>query len=163
MRKIEVIGKAEGGNPLQKWWKYKSPIVVAWNCAIIILSKYCPSLRLKNALLRLTGMKIGRGARIGLCAMFDVFWPEMIEIGENSVIGYGTTVLAHEFLVEELRVGKTVIGKNVLVGANSTILAGVSVEDGSVVSAMTMVNADVPAGCFAEGVPVKVLGKVRKK
>lgn len=106
-------------------------------------------------------MKIAPSARVGLAAMFDVFWPEKIEIGENSIIGYNVTILAHEFLIDGLRVGKTIIGKNVLIGANSTVLAGVRIGDGAVVSAMALVNGDVPAGCFAEGVPMRIskLGK----
>lgn len=29
-------------------------------------------------------------------AMFDIFFPELIEIGDNTIIGYNSTILAHE-------------------------------------------------------------------
>lgn len=104
-------------------------------------------------------MKIGKDASIGLAAMFDIFYPERIEIGENTIIGYNVTVLAHEFLLEELRVGGVKIGKNVMVGANSTILAGVEIGDNCTVSAATLVDRDIPPGSYARGNPMEVLKK----
>lgn len=162
MRRLESVWKGNGGNSLSKWWKLCNPIVVAWNCMLIYASKYCPSLRLKNAILRLTGMKIGRGTRIALAAMFDIFYPEMIEIGENCVIGYNATILSHDFTVKEARKGMARIGNGVLIGANATVLAGVMIGDGAVVSAMTLVDADVPAGAYAEGVPMRISAKGKK-
>ena len=38
-----------------------------------------------------------------------------------------------------------------IIGANSTVLAGVNIGDGAVVSAMSLVNKDVPAGAFVGG------------
>ena len=92
-------------------------------------------------------------------AIFDIFYPELIEIGDNSIVGYNTTILAHEFLVNELRTGKVRIGKNVLVGANTTILAGVEIGDGSTISAATLVDQDIPPNSFAKGNPMKAGGK----
>ena len=61
-------------------------------------------------------------------------FPEKISIGENSVIGYNTTILAHEYLIKEYRLGEVRIGENVLIGANTTILPGVTIGDGAVVA-----------------------------
>jgi len=102
-------------------------------------------------------MKIGENTNIGLCVTFDVFFPELIEIGENCVIGYNATVLAHEFLIKEYRTGRVKIGNNVMVGANSTILAGVSIGGGATVSAMSLVNRDVEKNSFVGGVPSRKL------
>ncbi|CAM5266390.1 hypothetical protein LSPH24S_09836 [Lysinibacillus sphaericus] len=38
------------------------------------------------------------------------------------MIGFNTTILAHEYLIEEYRLGDVHIGNEVMVGANSTIL-----------------------------------------
>ncbi len=51
-------------------------------------------------------------------------------IGENSIIGYHTTILTHEYLLSEYRVGEVVIGRDVMVGANVTILPGTVIGDG---------------------------------
>ena len=50
-----------------------------------------------------------------------------------------------------------IIGKNVLIGANTTILPGVKIGDGAIVSAASLVNRDIPPGVFAGGNPVKII------
>ena len=47
--------------------------------------------------------------------------------------------------------------RNVLIGANSTILPGVEIGDGAIVSAASLVNRDIPPGVFAGGNPVKII------
>jgi len=150
---------SSGKNSLSEWWKVKNPLSVAWNFKCIFLAKYAPSLALKRFLYRLTGMKVGKDVSVGAGAMFDFFFPEMIEIRDNSVIGYGSLILAHEFLVKEYRTGRVVIGKNVMIGANSTVLPGVVIGDKATVSAMSLVNSDVPEGAFFGGVPAILIAK----
>lgn len=87
----------------------------------------------------------------------DIFFPQLIEIGDNTIIGYNTTILCHEFLIREYVTGRVVIGKDVMVGANTTILPGVTIADGSVVSAHSLVNNDVEG--FVGGVPARPLEK----
>lgn len=128
---------------------------VVLNFLLVYTARYTPSLRVKNFFYRLTGMKVGKDVAVGLGAVFDIFFPELIEVGDNCIIGYGVTVLAHEFLHEEWRTGKVRIGKNVLIGANSTILAGVSIGDNSKVSACSLVNDDIPPSSFYGGVPAR--------
>jgi len=151
-RRLERFS-ARGKNSLQYWWKVKNPLRVVLNFLVIYACKYLPSLSLKNFLYRALGMKIGRNVSVALGVTFDIFFPELIEIGDNSVIGFNATILAHEYLVGEWRRGKTKIGRDVLIGVNSTVLAGVNVGDGAVVSACSLVNRDVPPGALVEGVP----------
>ena len=92
---------------------------------------------------------------MGLEATFDVFFPERIEIGDDSIIGFNTTLLCHEFLAGEYRVGDIRIGRRVTIGANCTILPGVDIADGAVVSAHSLVNGDVSG--FVGGVPARPL------
>ncbi len=161
MRKLTSIPKARAGdaNSLVGWRHVRNPLRVYFNFCIIKLGSYSPSLRLKNALYRLTGMKIGHGARIAPGVMLDFFWPELIQIGEGALIGYGATVLAHEFLADECRTGPVRIAKKALIGANSTVLAGVCIGESAQVSAMSLVNSDLPGHCLAGGVPAKVIRK----
>ncbi len=156
MRNLTTF-KVQGPNSMRSWHKIKNPLRVCLNFTVIYLCRFLPSLRLKNILYRAIGMKVGKNASVGLCAMFDIFFPELIEIGENTVIGYNATILAHEYLVNEWRTGRVKIGKNVMIGANCTVLAGVEVGDGAVVSACSLVNRDVAPGAFVGGVPIKDL------
>lgn len=102
-------------------------------------------------------MEIGEHTAFALMVMPDVMFPEKIKVGRNSIIGYNTTILAHEYLIEEYRLGDVVIGDDVMIGANSTILPGVVIGDRAVVAAGTVVHKDVPAGAFVAGNPMRVV------
>lgn len=151
----------QGHNSLQEWAKARNPLFSTWSFIIISLCRIMPSLYIKNALYRSLGARIGRRTSIGLMVMFDIFWPDLITIGDNSIIGYNTTILCHEFLIDEYRTGPTVIGENVMIGANTTILAGVTIGDGAVVSAMSLINRDVPPGAVVGGVPARMIRRSR--
>ena len=159
MRKLDVH-KVEGRNSMREWHKIKNPVRVGFNFIIIYGCRFIPWLSVKRLLYRLAGMKVGKDVSVGLMAMFDIIFPELVEIGDNSVIGYNATILAHEYLIEEWRTGKVKIGKNVMIGANTTVLAGVSIGDGAVVSAASLVNSDVAPGAFVGGVPAREIEEV---
>ena len=102
-------------------------------------------------------MKVGEDTAFALMVMVDLMFPEKITVGRNSVIGYNTTILSHEYLIKEYRLGEVYIGDDVLIGANSTILPGVTIGDGAIVSAGTLVHKDVPAGSFVGGNPMRMI------
>ncbi len=148
----------EGANSL--WHVYKT--VPFWkvvrNFIVIQLARYTPFLSLKNWMYRtFLRMKVGEQASFALMVMLDVMFPEKISVGKNTVIGYNTTILAHEYLIKEYRLGEVHIGNEVMIGANSTILPGVHIGDGAIVSAGTLVHKDVPAGSFVGGNPMKLI------
>jgi acetyltransferase-like isoleucine patch superfamily enzyme len=148
----------EGANSL--WHVYKT--VPFWkvvkNFIVIQLARYTPFLGMKNWLYRtFLGLKVGEQTSFALLVMFDVMFPEKISVGRNTVIGYNTTILAHEYLIKEFRLGPVDIGSEVMIGANSTILPGITIGDGAIVSAGTLVHKDVPAGAFVGGNPMRVI------
>ncbi len=148
---------SNGRNSMWGWAKIKSPLRVALNYVIIRICGLIPSLSIKNRLYRSIGIKIGKNVSVGLEVTFDIFFPELIEIADNSVVGFRSTVLCHEFLIDTWKVGSVKIGKNVLIGANSTILAGVTIGDGARVSACSLANRDIPSGILVGGVPAREL------
>ncbi|WP_394234671.1 acyltransferase [Niallia oryzisoli] len=148
----------EGPNSL--WHVYKT--VPFWkvikNFVVIQLARYSPFLGLKNWLYKnFLGMKVGEQTSFALMVMLDIMFPEKISVGQNTVIGYNTTILAHEYLIKEYRLGEVRIGSEVMIGANSTILPGVTIGDGAIVSAGTLVHKDVPAGAFVGGNPMRII------
>lgn len=102
-------------------------------------------------------MKVGEHTAFALMVMPDIMFPEKISVGSNSIIGYNTTILAHEYLIKEYRIGSVTIGDDVLIGANTTILPGVIIGDQAIVSAGTLVHKDVPAGSFVGGNPMQII------
>ncbi|GGD28741.1 acyltransferase [Pontibacillus salipaludis] len=142
------------------WHVYKT--VPFWkvvkNFVVIQLARYTPFLPVKNWLYRtFLRMNVGDQAAFALMVMLDVMFPEKISVGRNTVIGYNTTILAHEYLIKEYRLGDVKIGSNVMIGANSTILPGITIGDDAIVSAGTLVHKDVPPGCFVGGNPMRVI------
>lgn len=150
--------KVEGANSLWRIYDTVPFFKVVKNFVIIQIARYTPFLSVKNWLFRtFLKMKVGKQTSFALMVMPDIMFPELIKVGNNSVIGYNTTILAHEYLIEEYRLGEVVIGDNVLIGANTTILPGVTIGDNAIVSAASLVNKDVPAGAFVGGNPIKII------
>ncbi|MEW6081904.1 MAG: acyltransferase [Bacillota bacterium] len=144
-------------NSMQYWGAMAGRWRTSRNFLLIWVSRYIPYLPLKNALLRMTGMRLGQDVSIGLMVMIDVLFPHLITVDDDSIIGYNTTILAHEFLLDQLRTGSVRVGKRVLIGAHSLVLPGVEIGDGAVVSACSLVNRDVPPGARVGGVPARPL------
>jgi acetyltransferase-like isoleucine patch superfamily enzyme len=157
MRKT-VRYPVEGANSLWQVYKTVSFWKVVKSFIIIEIARYTPFLGMKNWLYRtFLHMKIGEKTSFALMVMPDTMFPEKITVGSNSVIGYNTTILAHEYLIKEYRLGPVNIGSEVMIGANSTILPGVTIGDGSIVSAGTVVHKDVEPGTFVGGNPMRVI------
>lgn len=148
----------KGANSLWHIYQTVSFFKVAKNFIFIQIGRYTPSLRLKRWLYRtFLRMKIDRETSLALMVMPDLMFHEKITIGRNTIIGYNTTILAHEYLIDEYRLGDVIIGDEVMIGANCTILPGVTIGDGAIVSAATLVHEDVPAGAFVGGNPMKLI------
>ncbi len=133
-------------NSLVLWHQTVAPLKVLRNGLLIMLARHSPSLAFKRWLYRRLGMQGGAYVSFAWQVTPDLFFPELICVGDNCIIGYNTTILAHEYLLTEWRTGPVVIGHNVTIGANCTILPGVVIGDGAMISAMSLVNKDVPAG-----------------
>ncbi|MEC3650078.1 heptaprenylglyceryl phosphate O-acetyltransferase [Bacillus subtilis] len=147
-----------GANSL--WHVYQTVpfLKVVKNFIVIQIARYTPFIGMKNWLYRtFLRMKVGNQTSFALMVMPDIMFPEKISVGTNTIIGYNTTILAHEYLIHEYRIGQVLIGDEVMIGANTTILPGVKIGDGAVVSAGTLVHKDVPAGAFAGGNPMRII------
>jgi acetyltransferase-like isoleucine patch superfamily enzyme len=162
-REVEAFWERRGENSLKHWARARHPARVMWNFLLIWLAKYCPSLAVKRGLYRTAGMKIGKDVSVGLGVTFDIFFPELIEVGDNSIIGYDSLVLTHEFLVDKARKGRVTIGKGVLIGSRCLILSGVRIGDGAKVSSYSLVNRDVKPGEFVGGIPIRTLRARERK
>ncbi|MBC2142903.1 acyltransferase [Listeria innocua] len=148
-------------NTLFQVYKTISFWKVVKNTVVVEFGRFFPWMSGKRNIYRAClGMKIGKKTAIAYKVMPDLFFPEKITIGENSIIGYHTTILTHEYLLSEYHVGEVVIGKNVMVGANVTILPGIEIGDGAIVAAGAVVSKDVPPESFAYGNPLVIKEKV---
>jgi len=154
-----------GPNAHRYWYKARNhlngpllgPLRIALNYVIIYACKHLPSLAAKRWIFRRLGMKLGPGATIASGATLDYFFPELIEIGANTIVGMDSMILTHEFLHDRFRAGRVRIGANCLIGAQSTVLAGISLAEGTTVAAMSLVHKGTSAPALVGGVPLKIL------
>ena len=64
---------------------------------------------------------------------------------------------AEEIIASDKQDKPCIIGNDVWIGCNATILRGVTIGDGAIVAANAFVNKDVPPYAIVGGVPAKVL------
>ena len=141
------------------------------------LMKYCfniallapfNSKKIRPAVLRWMGCKVGKGVFIGDNVVIDKNLPELITIGDNSYITGGTTILCHKRDISNYHKGMrlydlpykkapVVIGEGCSTGTNTIILPGVTIGNGVVIGAGSVVTKDIPAWTLAVGCPAKVV------
>lgn len=85
-----------------------------------------------------------------------------ISIGDDSLIGHNVVLatLNHGFAPNErknMHPAPIVIGKNVWIGANATVVPGVTIGDNAIIAAGAVVTKDVPSNTVAGGIPAKVI------
>ena len=84
-----------------------------------------------------------------------------ITIDEGALIGHNVVLATlNHYLDPERRAGMTHAPIHVWIGANATVLAGVTIGDGAVVAAGAVVTKDVAPCTIVGGVPAKVIKKI---
>lgn len=108
-------------------------------------------------------INVGKNVFINSCCCFQD--QGGIKIGDGALIGHNVVLatLNHGFLPEGRKntIPKPiVIGKNVWIGSNSTVLGGVTIGDNAIIGAGSLVNKDVPENMIAAGVPAKIIKSI---
>ncbi len=84
-----------------------------------------------------------------------------IKIGKNVAISHDVTIMdsdAHNISYEGYQMTKPIIiGDNVWIGSRALIMKGVSIGEGAIIAAGSVVTKDVPASSMVAGVPAKVI------
>jgi len=97
---------------------------------LVALSFVMKGTPLKNKLYRLMGAHIGRNVEIMQLAWLDHFRPELIFIGDNTLIGAYTRITVHAYEGSgRFRFGLVEIGSNCKIGAGTGI-GPILIEDG---------------------------------
>ena len=84
-----------------------------------------------------------------------------IIFGNNIELGPGVSIISSNHSFENLRKhiksGPIVIGNNVWIGANATILPEVTIGDNVIIGSNSVVTKDIPSNSIAVGNPCKVI------
>ena len=143
---------------------------------------------IKSNYIRVQGAKVGKGVtfypgikinpaiNLSIGNYVDLAWGVIIttkggvEIGDRALIGYRTQIISANHVIPENKgsifgaghiAKKVIIKKDVWIGANCIITSGVTIGEGSVVAAGSVVTKDVTPFTIVGGVPAKII-KERK-
>lgn len=91
-----------------------------------------------------------------------------IFIGDGSLIGHNVVLVTLNHAMDPAERATMIpapihIGKRVWIGANATVLPGVTIGDGAIVAAGAVVTKDVPENTVVGGVPARVMRKIGKE
>jgi acetyltransferase-like isoleucine patch superfamily enzyme len=119
-----------------------------------------------------TFVEIQSGARIGRRCKIQshTFICEGVEIEDEVFVGHGVMFINDRFPRAttddgELKGGadwrceRTVIQRRAAIGSNATILCGITIGEGAIVGAGSVVTKDVPPGATVAGNPARVVKK----
>ena len=73
------------------------------------------------------------------------------------MFAYGLDVQQTNMIRTHIDYGNIVLSDNVWIGANSTIIGGITIGKNAVVSAGSVVTKDIPPNTVVGGVPAKVI------
>jgi putative colanic acid biosynthesis acetyltransferase WcaF len=155
---------------------------VFWNIFNLFFIKYSPKPfhAYRGFLLKIWGAKIGKGVHIypkviiwapwnielndevGIANGVELYSQGKIKVGKRSVISQGSYICTgtHDYTLKEnpLYTKDIIIGENVWIAAQSFIHPGITINNGVVVGARSVVNKDLPAYYVCSGnpcVPIK--------
>lgn len=108
-------------------------------------------------------IQLGAGCFIGNGCEFNI--SHRLTIGENSLVAAGTRFIDHNHGIalgtpikqQPETSGPISVGPDVWIGANSLILQGVTIGEGAVVAAGSVVTHSVPPFTVVAGVPARAL------
>jgi acetyltransferase-like isoleucine patch superfamily enzyme len=138
-----------------RWARYNAiSLLVRYTCVNFI--RVTPFLSLFH---RMMGMKIGRHVYINTAVVAD---SNLIEIGDDSVIGGDVQLVGHAAERGMVITAPVKIGKRVTVGLMSVIFPGVTIGDDAVIAACAVLpkGTTVGAGEIWGGVPARKIGQV---
>lgn len=119
--------------------------------------------RLRPALHRWRGVKIGTNVWISQAVYIDELHPEGVTIGDNCTIGLRSSIFTH-FYWGPRRAHNgwrpVMIGPDTFVGPHCVILPGVTIGESCVIKAGSVVTRDVPARTFWGSPPGRPLAVV---
>ena len=107
----------------------------------------------------LGSLRAGDFLHMGMRSFINI--ADFVTIGQEVGLGMETKIFSHGGYLNEIdgfpfQRGPVHIGNNVWL-PYATVLPNVRIKDNVVVSAMSLVNKDLPEGCLAGGIPVRII------
>lgn len=127
--------------------------------------------KLRPMIWRWMGAKVGNNCYIGYEVYMDVTHSDMITLEDHVHIANRCFILCHQRDLSNYRIGDdyaklgyriepVVLKKGCLIGTETMVLPGVTVGEGAIVGAGSLVTKDIPAWTIATGRPAKVVKNI---
>jgi acetyltransferase-like isoleucine patch superfamily enzyme len=149
MKNIVDYGQGMTVSKFTRFWRNLAQLP-AW---------FLPWKRFRTVFHRLKGVNIGKRVEIGYMVLIDNRRPELVTIEDDVTLTTMCVVIAHDlspnFNEGKEIIGKVLIKKGAFIGMNSTIMPGITIGEGSVVAAGSVVTKDVEPFTVVGGVPAK--------
>lgn len=125
-----------------------------------ILSYVIPVI-LRGLFYQMLGAKVGKGVLVA----GKIVEPQMVSIGDYSILGDTSLLMAHAMSQDEVILKRIELGKYVTVGAHAILMPGVRIGDRSIVAVGSVVAMDtvIPSGEVWGGIPAAKIRDVKKK
>ena len=150
-------------------WVKRLEMMMDWP----ILQPFAPR-KLRASLLRKIGCHVGKNVFIGEYVHVDIWHADLIYIDDYAHVTSGCRILCHQrdlkgYCVGDnaadlgYRLGEVHIGKGVMLGMETMVMPGVTIGDGAIVGARSMVTKDIPPYTVAVGSPAKVIKQIPER
>jgi len=128
---FDGLGKLSENNRIH-WTALNRPLhqrfLLSW---LVLFAMMLRAGRLKNSLYRLAGVTIGKNTEIMQACWIDQFCPELIEIGDNTLVGAFCKISSHAYEgAGKFRVGLVRIGDNCVL-ASGVSMGAIRIGDGT--------------------------------
>ena len=125
-------------------------------------------------ILRKLGCKVGKDVFVGDNVKVDLNHADMITIEDHVHIASGTRLLCHQRNLSDYCVGDDYaklgynikpihLSKGCLIGMESFVMPGVTIGEGAIIGAGSLVTKDIPAWTIATGRPAKVVKEIPQR
>ena len=138
-----------------------------------IVEPFAPR-KLRPWILRRLGCHVGKDVFVGDHVRVDYGHADLIYIDDHAHVTGGCRLLCHQRNLRHYfkgddaaklpyRLGEIHIGKGVMIGMETLIMPGVTIGEGAIVGAYSLVTKDIPAWTIATGRPATVVKEVRER
>jgi acetyltransferase-like isoleucine patch superfamily enzyme len=120
------------------------------------------------------GVKVGKGVAIGYEVLIDHTNANLITIEDNVQLTSRCHILCHKRNLDNYYFGddaskfpyikkNVVLKKGCQIGMGTMIMPGVTIGEGAIIGACSLVTKDIPAWTIATGRPAKVVKQIPER
>lgn len=137
----------------------KTTFIMEKNATLSVLGKFYFYTGCKVVIRENAKLILGNGSFINVDS--KIYCKEKIEIGEDTFIGEEVIIRdtdEHSVIRKNYKNTKPIkIGNHVWIGMRSMILKGVTIGDGVIIAAGSIVTKDIPNNCLVAGNPARII------